>query len=212
MQALPVSTTLYSKISYKLHSKQNFITWMLLLLLSCFNRVRLWETHRRQSTRLPHPWDSPGKNTEAGWHFLLQWMKVKGESEVAQSCPTLSDPMDCSLPGYSVHGIFQARVLERVAIAFSHLDVRTPETDGLFLIQQPINSWDILAMVLVSAWSSQWPGNKTYMTHSWRFWCNKTWSGTEELNATSAQVFGWFFQLSFVLQSKHEVTHFPLIT
>ena len=78
-------------------------------------------------------------------------MKVKGESEVAQSCPTLSDPMDCSLPGSSVHGIFQARVLERVAIAFSHLDVRTPETDGLFLIQQPINSWDILAMVLVSA-------------------------------------------------------------
>ena len=66
---------------------------------------------RRQPTRLPRPWDSPGKNTEVGCHFLLQCMKVKSESEVAQSCPTLSDSMDCSLPGSSVHGIFQARVL-----------------------------------------------------------------------------------------------------
>ena len=69
-------------------------------------------------TRLPRPWDSPGKNTGVGCHFLLQCMKVKSESEVAQSCPTLSDPMDCSLPGSSVHGIFQARVLEWLAIAF----------------------------------------------------------------------------------------------
>ena len=62
--------------------------------------------HRRQPTRLPRPWDSPRKNTGVGCHFLLQCMKVKRESEVAQSCPTLSDPMDCSLPGSSVHGIF----------------------------------------------------------------------------------------------------------
>ena len=68
--------------------------------------------HRRQPTRLPHPWDSPGKNTGVGCHFLLQCMKVKSQSEVAQSCPTLSDSMDCNLPGSSVHGIFQARVLE----------------------------------------------------------------------------------------------------
>ena len=68
------------------------------------------QPHRRQPTRLPRPWDSPGKNTGVGCHFLLQYMKVK--SEVAQSCPTLSDPMDCSLPGSSVHGIFQARALE----------------------------------------------------------------------------------------------------
>ena len=67
----------------------------------------------------PRPWDSPGKNTRAGCHFLLQCMKVKSESEVAQSCPTHSDPMDCSPPGSSVHGIFQARVLEWGAIAFS---------------------------------------------------------------------------------------------
>ena len=74
---------------------------------------------RWQPTRLHHPWDSPGKNTGVGCHFLLQCMKVKRESEVAQSCPTLHDPMDCSLPGSSVHGIFQARVLEWGAIAFS---------------------------------------------------------------------------------------------
>ena len=77
------------------------------------------QPHRRKPTRLPCPWDSPGKNTGVGCHFLLQCMKMKSESEVAQSCPTLSDPMDFSLPGYSVHGIFQARVLEWVAIAFS---------------------------------------------------------------------------------------------
>ena len=75
---------------------------------------------RRQPTRLPHPWDSPGKNTGVGFHFLLQCMKVKSESEVAQLCPTPSDPMDCSLPGSSIHGILQARVLEWGAIAFSN--------------------------------------------------------------------------------------------
>ena len=73
--------------------------------------------HRRQPTRLPHPWDSPGKNTGVGCHFLLQCIKVKSESEVTQLCPTLSDPLDCSLPGSSIHGIFKARVLEWVAIA-----------------------------------------------------------------------------------------------
>ena len=77
------------------------------------------QPQRWQPTRLPCPWDSPGKNTGVGCHFLLQCMKVKSESEVAQSCPTPSDPMDCSLPGSSVHGIFQARVLESGAIAFS---------------------------------------------------------------------------------------------
>ena len=75
--------------------------------------------HRRQPTRLPRPWHSPGKNTGVGCHFILQGRKVKSESEAAQSCPTLSDPMDGSLPGSSVHGIFQARVLEWGAIAFS---------------------------------------------------------------------------------------------
>ena len=63
------------------------------------------QPHRRQHTRLPCPWDSPGKNTGVGCHFLLQCMKVESESEAAQSCPTPSDPMDCSLPGSSIHGI-----------------------------------------------------------------------------------------------------------
>ena len=79
--------------------------------------------HRRQPTRLPHPWDSLGKNTGVGCHFLLQCRKVKSESEVVQSCPTLSDPMDCSPPGSSVHGIFQARVLKWGATAFSKLKI-----------------------------------------------------------------------------------------
>ena len=70
-------------------------------------------------TRLPCPWDSPGKNTGVGCHFLLQCMKVKSESKVTHSCPTLSEPMDCSPPGSSIHGIFQARALEWGAIAFS---------------------------------------------------------------------------------------------
>ena len=78
---------------------------------------------RQQPTRLPRPWDSPGKNTGVGCHFLLQCMKVKSENEVAQSCPTPSDPMDCSPPGSSIHGIFQARVLEWVAIAFSYIHI-----------------------------------------------------------------------------------------
>ena len=77
------------------------------------------QPHRRQPTRLPHPWDSPGKNTGVGCHFLLQCMKGKSESEVAQLCPTLCDPMDCSPLGSSVHGILQARTLEWVALPFS---------------------------------------------------------------------------------------------
>ena len=92
---------------------------MLLLLLSRFSHVRLCVP-----TRLPCPWDSPGKNTGVGCHFLLPCMKVKSESEVTQSRRTLSDPMDCSLPGFAIHGIFQARELEWGAIAFSikHLE------------------------------------------------------------------------------------------
>ena len=80
----------------------------------------LCNPHRQQPTRFLHPWDSPGRNTKVGCHFLLQCTRVKSESEVAQLCPTLSDPMDYSLPGSSIHGILQGRVLEWVAIAFSN--------------------------------------------------------------------------------------------
>ena len=82
--------------------------------------------HRWQPSRLCHPWDSPGKNTGVGCHFLLRCMKVKSESEVTQSCPTLCDPMDCSPPGSSVHGIFQARVLEWVCHCLLCLGLYSP--------------------------------------------------------------------------------------
>ena len=117
----------YFKVDFKdnIAIKYNILHKFYLLINCCCccqvasvvsNSVR---PQRWQPTRLPHPWDSPGKNTGVGCHFLLQGMKVKSESEVAQSCPTLSNPMDCSLPGSSIHGIFQARVLEWGAIAFS---------------------------------------------------------------------------------------------
>ena len=94
---------------------------LLLLLLSCFSRVRLCATPETAAHQAPHPWDSPDKNTEVGCHFLLQCMKVKSESEVTQLCLTPSDPKDCSLPSSPVHGICQARALEWAAIAFSNL-------------------------------------------------------------------------------------------
>ena len=96
---------------------------------------------RRQPTRLPRPWDSPGKNTGVGCHFLLQRMKVKSESEVAQLRLTLSDPMDCSLPGSSVHGIFQARVLEWCAIAFSIIIPKRQQSLCLIDIMLLLWSW-----------------------------------------------------------------------
>ena len=90
--------------------------------------------HRRQPTRLPRPWDSPGKNTGVGCHFFLQCRKVKSESEVAQSCPTLSDPTHCGPPASSVHGIFQAKVLEWGAIAFS--------IESIFNAKNSANNYD----------------------------------------------------------------------
>ena len=96
---------------------------LLLLLLSRFSRVWLCVTPEMAAHQAPRPWDSPGKNTGVGCHFLLQCMKAKSESEVTQSCWTPRDPMDCSPPGSSIHGIFQARVLEWGAIAFSNKSV-----------------------------------------------------------------------------------------
>ena len=111
---------------------------MLLLLLLLVTSVvsDSMRPHRRQPTRLPRPWDSPGKNTGVGCHFLLQCMKVKSESEVAQSCPTRSDLRDCSLPGSSVHGIFQAKVLEWGAIAFS---VSSPSSIQILIPENATN-------------------------------------------------------------------------
>ena len=112
---LQIKTTLLLNCNASLKGKL-IIKLLLLSHLIVSDSVR---PHRQQPTRLPRPWDSPGKNTGVACHFLLQCIIVKSESEVAQSCPTLSDPMDCSLPGSSIHGIFLAGVLEWGAIAFS---------------------------------------------------------------------------------------------
>ena len=124
------------------------LTWetsilLLLLLLSHFSRV---QPHRRQPTRLPGPWDSPGKNTGVGCHFLLQCMRVKNESEVAQSCLTLSDPVDCSPPGSPIHGIFQARILEWVPLPSPNKHTNVPN------------------------YVQNWHSNMTYYYHLWSFW------------------------------------------
>ena len=110
-----------SKIFLDVESKINYINVTLYYAMLCYAKsLQSCPTLcDQQPTRLPHPWDSPGKNTGVGCHFFLPCMKVKSESEVAQSCPTLSDTMDCGPPGSSIHGIFQARVLEWGAIAFS---------------------------------------------------------------------------------------------
>ena len=108
--------------------------------------------HRWQPTRLPHPWDSPGSNAGVGCHFLLQCIKVKSESEVAQSCPTLSHPMDSSLPGSSIHGIFQARVLEWGAIAFSRAILRSLRKTKCYIVLAKLST-----LRWVFSWGFTWP-------------------------------------------------------
>ena len=125
--------------------------------------------HRRQPTRLPHLWDSPGKNTGVCCHFLLQCMKVESESEVAQSCPTLSDPMDCSPPGSSARGIFQARVLEWHAIAFAEVQRRVERGITISPVRHSYHSCVPARTILCTfrhtvhplrkaGWSSNFPG------------------------------------------------------
>ena len=116
---LPQSNALF--LCYKMYPIYRHVSFrrMLLLLLSRFSHVRLSATPLTAAHQALRSLGFSSKNTGLGCHFLLQCMKVKSESEAAQSCPTLRDSMDCSLPGSSVHGIFQAKVLEWVAIAFS---------------------------------------------------------------------------------------------
>ena len=142
------------------------VSCLLLLLLSRFSRVRLYATPQTEAHQAPRPWDSPGKNTGVGCHFLLQCMKVTSEREVAQSCPALSDPMDCSLPGSSVHGIFQARVLEWIAIAFS--DMRyyyfPKRNSGIFnWVQSIINFLPLEKVLKVYATVRKW--EKTFLSN-----------------------------------------------
>ena len=119
--------------------------------------------HRRQPTRLPHPWDSPGKNSGVGCHFLLQCMKVKNESEVTQLCLTLRDPVDRTLPGSSIHGIFQARVLEWGANAFSisctTMFNSSTNAGGYVPLSYLLNRWEKWDIEIFFRVSKQWSLN-----------------------------------------------------
>ena len=134
--------------------------------------------HRRQPTRLPRPWDSPGKNTGVGCHFLLQCMKVKRESEVAQSCPTLSYPMDCNLPGSSTHGIFQARVLEWVAIAWLHKAFDCVYHNKLWKILQRMGIPEHLICLLRNLYTCQ---EKNSYNQTWNKGLVLNWERTSRL-------------------------------
>jgi len=133
--------------------------------------------HRRQPTRLLCPWDSPGKNTGVGCHFLLQCMKVKSQSELAQVCPTLSDPMDCSLPGSSVHGIFQARVLQWGAIAFSNI------------IYYMLNTCMQVKKQQLEPDVEQWTGSKLGKEYIKAVYCHPAY--LIYLQSTSFEMLGW---------------------
>ena len=179
---------------------------------------------RQQPTRLPGPWDSPGKNTGVGCHFLLQCTKVKSQSEVTQSCPTLLDPMDCSLPGSSVHGIFQGRVPEWVAIAFSDSEPSASYLLSKWIVNewmQPLHRWPICSVVLskfivrlgafVLFWCLHWP--VTLAVKCW-FYSRNTWahilSRSEELPQTlfSSLFLSTFLQLKHWLRRQHEEIKF----
>ena len=122
--------------------------------------------HRQQPTRLHCPWDSPGKNTGVGCHFLLQCMKVKSESEITQSCPTPHDPMDCSLSGSSVHGIFQARVLEWDTIAFSNTE--PPGKPLIITVSKKLNNKISFLNLQPPKWPSQYFHIRMLITEAWR--------------------------------------------
>ena len=127
------------------------------------------QPQRRKPTRLSRPWDSPGKNTGVGCQFLLQCRKVKSESEVAQSCLTLSDPTDCSPPGSSLHGIFQAGILEWGAIAFSHrlLEIRVDMIlyGGGVVHRKWKGTWDVFlehSCIICSGYCILWDCSKLH--------------------------------------------------
>ena len=138
----------------------NKLKALLLLLQSHFSRVWLYATPQMAATRLPCPWDSPDKNTGVGCHFLLQCMKRKSESEVAQSCPTLSDLMNYSLSGSSSHGILQTRVLERVASAFSERHwVNAKEFSSYCTITFISHASKVMLIILQARLSNMWTMN-----------------------------------------------------
>ena len=144
--------------------------------------------HRRQPTKLLHPWDSPAKNTRVGCHFLLQCMKVKSESEVAQSCPTLHDHVDCSLPGSSVHGTLQARVLEWGAIAFS-----SRQRYEIIIQSSELHAWFFSFMrshqiLLATQWIKYDPSYSNEKNEAHR--CEVTWLWKGRAGSLNLHLFG----------------------
>ena len=136
------------------------------------------QPHRWPPTRLLCPWDSPGKNTGVGCHFLLQCMKVKSESEVAQSCLTLSDLMDCSLPSSSVHGIFQARVLEWGAIRslLNNSCIFSILVSGPFICNSILFSrfWIIFTIIILNSFSGRLPISSSFVWFGGHLSCSFT--------------------------------------
>ena len=152
--------------------------------------------HRRQPTRLPYPWDSPGKNTGVGCHFLLQCMNVKSESEIAQSCLTLSDPMDCSLPGSSVHGIFQARVMEWVVIALLAQLVKKSTCNARDLSSIPgseRSAGEGIGYPLQYSWASFVAQLVKNLSAMWETWVRSLgWEDLlEKVKATQSSILAW---------------------
>ena len=142
--------------------------------------------HRWQPTSLPRPWDSPGKNTGVGCHFLLQCMKVKGESEVAQSCPTLSDPLDCSRPGSFVHGIALVQQLTNLTSLKVICSCKVP----LSFFFQTLPSWTPLPYTSFVTWNSH---TDSYDIVPWCHWKNGRMKSTFSLCV---------FKIVFCRQSK----------
>ena len=152
--------------------------------------------YRQQPTRLPCPWDSPGKNTGVGYHFFLQCMKAKSESEVAQSCATLRDPMDCRLPGSSVHGIFQARVLEWVAISFSNAW-----------------KWKVKVKSLSRVWPFKTPWTVDYQAPpSMGFSRQEYWSGLPWMRAGVNKILNHFIELNHIELIEKVSTIIPVLS
>ena len=153
-----------------------------MLLLSRFSRVRLYANPQTAATRLPRPWDSPGKNTGVGCHFLLQCMKVKSEREVTQSCPTLSGPMDWSLPSSSIHGIFQAKYWSEVPLPSPHINIT-------FCLYQVKNFCCKLRNSLFPVWVEN---NLTDFNHD--FWLRQSSFSRSSLRFCCFFFPSWFFR------------------
>ena len=150
--------------------------------------------HRWQPTRLPRPWDSPGKNSGVGCHFLLQCRKVKSESEDAQSCLTLSNPMDCSLPGSSIHGIFQARVVEWVAIAFSMYTLLSP-------------CWLSILNIAVCTWEKAMAPPLQYSCPENPMGRGAWWAAVHGVAKSRTQLINFTFTFHFRALEKEMATH-----